>query len=179
MKLKTAGLLTLATLLGAGTNANAAMLYDIYAGLTLGAGGMTIFSGDNTDSVSSSAYGAVIGMDIPLVRLELEYNYLNPSDAHMHVGMINAYFKMPSTVIKPYLGIGVGTVFNGKVDDAYDIRNSAAYQGMLGITFDPPVIPFDIDVEGRVMYAPDVYEVANAKPDFLQYDLRLKLRYIF
>ena len=93
MRLKTAGLLTLATLLGGATNANAAMLYDIYAGLTLGAGGQTIFAGDDNNSTSAAAYGAVIGMDIPLVRIELEYNYLNASESHMHVGMINAYSK--------------------------------------------------------------------------------------
>ncbi|MDL2295217.1 hypothetical protein LJC18_00135 [Lachnospiraceae bacterium OttesenSCG-928-E19] len=179
MRLKTAGLLTLATLLGGATNANAAMLYDIYAGLTLGAGGQTIFAGDDNNSTSAAAYGAVIGMDIPLVRIELEYNYLNASESHMHVGMINAYFKMPSTVIKPYLGIGLGTVFNGDVDDTFNIRNEPAYQGMLGLTFDIPVIPFNVDVEGRVLYAPDVFKTADAKPDLLHYDLRLKLRYVF
>ena len=86
---------------------------------------------------------------------------------------------MPSTVIKPYLGIGLGTVFNGDVDDTFNIRNEAAYQGRLGLTFDIPVIPFNVDVEGRVLYAPDVFKTADAKPDLLHYDLRLKLRYVF
>ena len=179
MNLKTTGLWTLATILAGGTKANAAMLYYIYAGLTLGAGGITTFAGDDNDSTSGASYGAVVGMDIPLVRIELEYDYLNESEGHMHIGMVNAYFKMPSTVIKPYLGVGVGTIFNGKMYSDGNIRNKGAYQGMLGLTFDVPVIPFNVDVEGRVLYAPDVYETIDAKPDVLHYDLRLKLRYVF
>jgi histidinol-phosphate aminotransferase len=60
-----------------------------------------------------------------------------------------------------------------------DIDDAVAYQGMLGLTFDMPVMPFNIDLEGRVLYAPDMFEIAELKPDFLQYEGRVKLRYVF
>ena len=60
-----------------------------------------------------------------------------------------------------------------------DIDSVAAYQAMLGVTFDIPVLPIDVDVEGRVLYAADIYDYNGLKPDFLQYEARLKLRYVF
>jgi histidinol-phosphate aminotransferase len=60
-----------------------------------------------------------------------------------------------------------------------DIDDAVAYQGMLGITFDIPVIPFNVDVEGRVLYASDLFEYATEKHDLLQYEGRVKLRYVF
>ena len=82
-------------------------------------------------------------------------------------------------MVKPYLGVGVGNVFSGKDNDFVDIDSVIAYQGMLGVTFDIPVLPIDVDVEGRVLYAADIYDIAGIKPDFLQYEGRLKLRYVF
>ena len=37
----------------------------------------------------------------------------------------------------------------------------------------------NIDIEGRVLYAPNIYETATETPDLLQYDGRVKLRYVF
>ncbi|MDR0741789.1 MAG: outer membrane beta-barrel protein [Rickettsiales bacterium] len=179
MKLKTSGLLTLATIMGFSANANAGAVIDIYAGATMGAGGATLFMNDDNYTDSGQSFGALAGIDIPLFRFEAEYNYLNDSDTKLNIGMLNAYFKMPSTVIKPYLGLGLGTVFGGNAGD-FDIDARAAYQGMLGITFDMPVLPVKFDAEARALYAPNLFTTAaNAKPDLLHYDLRLKARYVF
>jgi dienelactone hydrolase len=56
--------------------------------------------------------------------------------------------------------------------------STIAYQGMLGATFNIPALPFKIDVEGRALIAPDVYEDLHDSTAF-QYDARVKLRYIF
>ena len=163
--------------------ANANLLFDIYAGGTYGIGGYTLFMDDEHISKSSQSYGAVLGMDIPMFRIELEYNYLDADAGNLNLGLINAYFKLPTPVIKPYIGAGIGTTFDSKYEPTatthIDLDDTIAYQGMLGITLDLPVIPFDIDVEGRVLYVPDIYEAADITPDLLQYEGRVKLRYVF
>lgn len=181
MKLKTTGLLTLASVLGFAANANAGAVMDIYAGGTFGSGGMTVATGSDKVSDTSTSYGAVFGIDIPVLRAEVEYNHVGNSDIDMNLGMLNAYLKMPSTVIKPYLGVGIGSVFSGTFGDKYtvDISSKAAYQGMLGITFDIPALPVKIDAEGRALYVPNIIEVYGQKPDMVNYDFRLKLRYVF
>ena len=178
MKIKSMAVMAAVSAIFYGTNATAGALFDLYAGATIGAGGATLFADGNDHTNSAQSYGAVIGLDIPVFRFELEYNYMNSDNTKMHLGMINAYAKMPSTVIHPYIGVGVGSVFSGD-SDAIDIDTVAAYQGMLGVTFDIPVLPLKIDAEGRALYAPNIYDVSNVKPDILQYELRLKLRYIF
>jgi hypothetical protein len=50
---------------------------------------------------------------------------------------------------------------------------------MLGVTLDIPVVPFNIDLEGRVIYASDLFEYMNDSYDALQYEGRVKLRYVF
>ncbi|MDR0727180.1 MAG: hypothetical protein LBF37_03900 [Rickettsiales bacterium] len=175
---KLTGIVTLASVLGFASNANAAVVYDLYAGLTVGAGAATVFADHDNDTTGAQSFGAMFGLDIPVVRVEAEYNFLNDHDAKLHVGMANVYLKMPSVGIKPYLGVGVGGVFSGRHDDV-DAKTAAAYQGMLGLTFDMPVLPLKIDGEARVLYAPDFVKVADVKPDLLHYELRIKLRYVF
>lgn len=179
MKLKYAGILTaLPMMLFFETGANAGALFDLYAGATIGAGAATMFADGNDHTTSAQSYGAVVGIDIPVLRFELEYDYLNADSAKLHLGMINAYAKMPSTVVHPYLGIGIGNVFGGK-DGEIELDSAVAYQGMLGVTFDIPVLPLKVDAEGRALYTPNLYDIANVQPDLLQYEIRLKLRYIF
>lgn len=178
MKLKYTGILTAVSILLYGANANAGMLFDLYAGATIGAGAATVFSDGTEETHSAQSYGAVIGLDIPVFRFELEYDYMQPNNANLHLGMINAYAKLPTPIINPYLGGGVGNIFGGKVGDI-DVESSVAYQAMLGATFDIPVLPIKVDAEGRALYAPDFYNILDEKPDLLQYELRLKLRYIF
>ncbi len=178
MKLKYVGILTVISILFSGAGATAGTLFDLYAGATIGAGAATMFLDGSDETHSAQSYGAVIGLDIPVFRFELEYNYMSPEDANLHLGMINAYAKLPTPVIKPYLGIGAGSIFGGKAGEI-DIESVMAYQGMLGATFDVPVLPIKIDAEGRALYAPNLYDVENVSPDLLQYELRLKLRYIF
>ena len=178
MKLKYAGILTAVSAIFSINNANAGALFDLYAGATVGAGAATMFLEEKDETHSAQSYGAVVGLDIPVFRFELEYDYLQTDSANLHLGMINIYGKMPTPVIQPYLGVGAGNVFGGKYNDI-DVESVMAYQGMLGVTFDIPVLPIKVDAEGRALYAPNLYDVANVKPDLLQYELRLKLRYIF
>lgn len=163
--------------------ANANILFDIYAGATYGIGGYTVFIDDKHISDSSMSYGAVLGMDIPLFRIELEYDYLDTDDASMNLGFVNGYFKIPTPILKPYIGAGIGYTFSSKYEPKgmtkIDIDDTIAYQGMLGITLNLPVIPFNIDVEGRVLYTPNMFEIADTTPDLLQYEGRVKLRYVF
>jgi len=88
---------------------------------------------------------------------------------------------MTSTVVKPYMGLGVGAMFNAKNDkyDDMDLDTSAAYQGMLGVTLGVPTLPFKFDIEGRAVYIPDVAKDGDNHPDLLHYDARIKIRYVF
>ena len=182
MKTKTLGFLTTAAIMLYAGAANANLLFDIYAGGTYGIGGYTLLADKNT-SHSAQSYGAILGIDIPMFRIELEYDYVNTDDIKLNLGMVNAYFKLPTPVVKPYIGAGIGTTFASTyepiTDISIDIDDTIAYQGMLGITLDIPVIPFNIDVEGRVLYASDLFEYATEKHDLLQYEGRVKLRYVF
>lgn len=179
MKLKYAGILTAASvILFSANGANAGTLFDLYAGATIGAGAATMFLDDKDETHSAQSYGAVVGLDIPVFRFELEYDYMQPNEANLHLGMINAYLKMPTPVVSPYIGGGIGNVFGGKVGDI-DLDSVVAYQGMLGVTFNIPVLPLKVDAEGRALYAPNLYDIANVQPDLLQYEVRLKLRYVF
>lgn len=179
MKLKTASILAAAIIATTGS-ANANLLFDIYAGGTAGFGGATVFADHHARSKSAQSYGAVLGIDIPLVRIEGEYDYLKNKDFDMHAAMLNAYLKMPSAFVQPYIGAGVGMIFDGGIDDTnIKIDDAMAYQGMLGLTFDIPVLPFKIDAEARAMYVPDAFKIDNTQPDVLHYDARLKIRYIF
>ena len=182
MKIKTLGFLTTAAIMMTAGSANANLLFDIYAGGTYGIGGYTLLA-DNHESASSQSYGAILGIDIPLFRIELEYDYLNADDIELNLGMVNGYFKLPIPVLKPYIGAGIGTTFSSSYEPAtnvsVDIDDTIAYQGMLGVTLDIPVVPFNIDIEGRVLYASDLFEYTTEKYDLLQYEGRVKLRYVF
>jgi hypothetical protein len=175
---KLTGIVTLASVLGFVSDASAGVAWDLYAGATVGAGAATAFVTGERDTDMAQSYGAMFGVDIPLLRFEAEYNFMNDDNVKMHLGMVNAFFKMPSTVIKPYAGVGVGTIFSGDFG-GLDIKTKPAYQGMLGLTVDMPVLPVKFDVEGRVLYSANVIKVNNINPDVLHYDLRLKLRYVF
>lgn len=160
-------------------SANASnLLIDPYVGAMAGFGGYTMFDGHDHASQSSQIYGAVAGIDIPLFRFELEYDYLNADDFDANLAMLNAYLKAPSIMIKPYLGVGVGTIFSGKYNHI-DTEDTMAYQAMVGVTFDLPILPLKIDVEGRALYSNDIVKTDDAKPDLIQYDGRVKLRVIF
>ena len=182
MKTKTLGFLTTAAIMLTAGAANANLLFDVYAGGTFGIGGYTLFA-DKNESFSSTTYGAVLGMDIPMFRIELEYNYLDSDDATLNMGFVNGYFKLPTPVVKPYIGAGIGTTFSSEftpvAHTTINIDDTIVYQGMLGVTLDIPVVPFNIDVEGRVIYASDLIEYMNDTADVLQYEGRVKLRYVF
>ena len=180
MKLKTSIILS-AAVIGVSVPAVADSIWDLYVGATIGAGAETIFADNHEETNAAQSFGAMFGVDLPAFRIEAEYNYLSEKrDLHAHVGLLNAYFKMPSTVIKPYLGLGVGLMFAGENENIHvDFDTTAAYQGMLGVTFDPAALPFKFDIEARTIYMPDIYKVEDIEPDVMHYEARIKIRYIF
>ena len=174
----------LSTILAASvaTASHANPVIDVYAGGMFGAGGASVFNDNHHDNYSARSFGAYAGVDIPLLRVEAEYNHLTSDDFSTNDAMLNAYFKMLSTMIHPYFGVGVGTVFGGSYSHdniKFDTKSTVAYQGMLGLTFDILAMPIKFDIEGRALYAPNFLEVGTEKPDLLHYDARLKVRYVF
>lgn len=168
--------------------ANAGTIADFYVGGMAGAGGQTMFADHKNTNDTSAVFGAIAGMDIPFFRIEGEYNYFDAKNLNTNAAMLNVYAKMPSTIIMPYIGGGIGMVFDGdySVENAgvkteYNIKSTAAYQAMLGATIGILAIPLKFDVEGRALYAPDVFTVTgtNTTPDMLQYQVRVKARFIF
>lgn len=180
MKLKTIGVLSSVAIMTVAANANANVLFDVYLGATGGFGGETVFVDHDHENLSAMSFGGVLGLDIPLARFELEYNFLDSDDAKLHLGMINAYIKAPTAVLQPYLGVGIGSTFGGTVSyDDTDVATKMAYQGMLGITLALPVLPIKFDIEGRALYAPDIFTYRGGDADLLHYEGRVKLRYVF
>ena len=170
----------LATSVAGTASANPVM--DVYAGGMLGVGGTSMYWDEHHKNEAAQSFGAILGIDIPLLRIEGEYNHIVNDDFSTNDAMLNAYFKMLSTLIHPYFGVGVGSMFGGHIDNGivkYDIKTTVAYQGMLGLTFDIFALPVNFDIEGRVLYAPNFVEIGTQKPDMLQYDARLKVRYVF
>ena len=168
--------------------ANAGVMADFYIGGMVGAGGQTLFTKDSHENSASRLLGAIVGVDIPVVRAELEYNYLDSSELNANAAMINIYAKMPSTIIKPYIGGGFGMLFGGEheftknnIEYKYNINSTTAYQAMLGATVDILAVPLKFDIEGRALYAPDIYKIKtnDITPDLLEYNVRVKMRYIF
>lgn len=176
MKINSLSLISVVAVLSGTSAANADMLADFYVGAMAGLGGQTIFDKENSTDYSK-AYGAVAGVDIPVLRIEAEYNYLDSKDLNTNSAMLNLYAKMPSAIVMPYIGGGVGMVFGGN----HDIDSVIAYQAMLGTTIDTEIMPLKFDIEAHTLYAPDIYtnDITNKTPDILQYDIRAKVRYIF
>lgn len=166
-----------------------AVVIDIYAGGELGTGSSVTYvpSAMGSDwKKTAQSYGAMIGIDIPLLRAEAEYNYIHSKNVDLHAGMINGYVKfgvLPFAT--PYIGVGIGEVFGGTLTDnggsEADADSSTAYQAMLGLQFDIPATPVFVDIEGRVFYADSIYSVPAINKDvgFTQYDIRAKIRYVF
>ena len=154
---------------------------DLYAGVSVGVGAHTLFGDGKNETNTAQSFGAMFGMDIPLFRTELEYTYIGTSDSHASIGFVNAYFKMPSTAIRPYFGLGLGLMFAGEETEIYNksFDTKPAYQGMLGVTIDVPKLPFKFDVEAHAIYIPDVFRFESERPDILHYEAKIKLRYMF
>ena len=157
------------------------MVADWYAGATAGIGGQSVYlDNDNHKSFSAQSFGAVIGVDLPVVRFEGEYNYLNSDEMDLHLVMGNAYVKLlGAAIVNPYIGVGVGVMVDGDTKYDVDLDTAVAYQGMLGATFNIPVLPLKIDLEARALLMPDLFSVGKEDVDALHYDARVKLRYVF
>ena len=188
MNIKSISLISFISTLACASAANASVIADFYIGGMAGAGGHTMFSDHKNETDSSSVFGGIVGMDLPIFRIEGEYNYFNSQKLDTNAAMVNLYAKIPATVILPYIGGGFGTVFggeytitNGALKTEYHVESTAAYQAMLGATIDILALPLKFDVEGRVLYAPDIYTVPNTQisPDLLEYNVRVKARFIF
>jgi hypothetical protein len=188
MKINSISLISLVSTLACVSSANAGVIADFYVGGFAGVGGQTMFADSKNETDSAGVFGAVAGMDLPIFRVEAEYDYFTASDLNTNAALVNVYAKMPSTIIQPYLGGGIGMVFGGdqklvknNVESKYNLDTTPAYQAMLGATIAILAIPIKFDIEGRALYAPNVYTVdgTNLKPDMLQYNVRAKVRYIF
>lgn len=188
MKINSISLISILSTLACISNASANTVADFYIGGMAGAGGQTMFADGKNHTDTVGVFGAVAGIDMPVFRFEAEYDYFTSADLDTNAGLINFYAKMPSTVIMPYIGGGIGMMFGGDATASangtksdYSIKTSAAYQAMLGATIDVATLPIKIDIEGRVLYAPNIYTIdtTDVKPDMLQYNLRAKVRYIF
>ena len=181
MKINSLSLISIVSVLTC-ASANAGVMADFYVGGMLGAGGQTLFADHHNETDASQVFGAIAGMDLPIFRVEAEYDYFNSSDLNTNAAVVNVYAKMPSTIILPYIGGGVGMVFGGNQTIGsveYNIDSTSAYQAMLGATIDILAVPLKFDIEGRILYAPDIYKIDNATPDMLQYGVRAKARFIF
>ena len=188
MKINSISLISLVSTLTLASAANAGVVADFYVGGMAGVGGQTMFADHKNETDASGVFGGIVGMDLPIFRVEAEYDYFTASDFNTNAAMANLYAKIPSTVILPYIGGGIGMVFGGDhkiTTDGIETKNSidstAAYQAMLGATIDVLALPIKFDVEGRVLYAPNLYKVegTHLTPDMLQYNIRAKVRYIF
>lgn len=184
MKINSISLISIISTLACVSAANAGVVADFYVGGMVGVGGQTMFADHKNDTDASTVFGAIAGMDLPVFRVEAEYDYFKSKNLDTNAAMVNLYAKMPSTIILPYIGGGIGMVFSGDQtieNTKFDIKSNAAYQAMLGATIDILAVPLKFDVEGRVLYAPDVYEITgtDTSPDMLQYQIRAKARYIF
>ena len=180
MKLKTSFILCSIIAMMSSPVCAANAVWDLYAGASIGVGAETIFADDDNDTKATQSFGAMFGIDLPAFRVEVEYNRLSNSDNYTNLAIANLYFKMPATVIKPYVGLGAGIMFGGE-NEKYDVdlKTTGAYQGMVGVTLGVPSLPFKFDIEGRVLYLPDVAKFAGIEPDILHYDARVKIRYLF
>jgi len=188
MKINSISLISVVSALTFASCANAGVIADFYIGGMAGVGGQTMFADHKNSTDSSSVFGGIAGMDLPIFRIEAEYDYFKSADMDTNAAMANLYAKIPSTIILPYIGGGIGMVFGGDrevtvdgVKTEYSIKSTSAYQAMLGATIDILAVPLKFDVEGRVLYAPNVYTVTgtNIKPDMLEYNARVKVRFIF
>ena len=182
MKINSTSLISLVSALTLGSAANAGVIADFYIGGMAGVGGQTMFSDHHNETDSSAVFGGIVGMDLPIFRVEAEYDHFTSTDLNTNAGLLNLYAKIPSTIILPYIGAGAGVIFGGNQelkDIKYSIDTTAAYQAMLGATIYILALPIKFDVEGRVLYAPNIYDNAGATPDMLQYNVRAKVRYIF
>ena len=180
MKLKTSIILcSLIAVTTAPAVANSA--FDLYAGVSVGIGAQTLFGDGKNETNTSQSFGAMFGLDIPMFRAELEYTYIGESNSNANLAFANVYFKIPSTAIRPYFGLGGGIMFSGEENSKYNknFDTKPAYQGMLGVTIDVPKLPFKFDIEAHAIYIPDVLRFGTERPDILHYEAKLKLRYLF
>ena len=188
MKINSISLISVVSMLSCASAANAGVMADFYIGAMGGVGGQTLFANHENKTDTSRVFGAVAGMDLPIFRVEGEYDYFDSKNLNTNAAMVNLYAKLPSTIILPYIGGGIGMVFGGDynftangVKTEYKVDSTAAYQAMLGATIDILKLPLKFDIEGRVLYAPDIYTIptTDTSPDMLQYNVRVKARFIF
>ena len=80
MKINSISLISLISILGYVASANASVVADFYIGGMAGVGGQTMFSDHKNKTEASRVFGAIAGMDLPIFRVEAEYDYFASSD---------------------------------------------------------------------------------------------------
>ncbi len=153
MKKSLLALMCAAGVLGA-TSANAGFYGSVGLGNSMGVD----FEG-GAESNGGFSNLIAVGYKVPLlpIKVELEnFHYdggsvdtLAGSSTIVNGTMINAYAALPTPIVSPYIGIGVGQG-DMTVDYVGTSGRTGAIQGMVGLELDIPLIPVNFAVEYRV-----------------------------
>lgn len=161
----------------------ASAIIDPYFGASIGTG--SAFSTSSSgDGIDINSVGVQVGVDVPFVRAEAEYNYVVGDDFSANLGMINIYLEpmLPVLpILSPYLGVGAGRMFDTEISDL-KFSDTSAYQVMLGTGLSLPEFPIRFDVEGRFVGTGKIKP--NAFPEDKGenmgiFDIRIKANYMF
>ncbi|MDR0319733.1 MAG: hypothetical protein LBH81_03270 [Rickettsiales bacterium] len=161
---------------------SARAVIDPYLGMSVGQGNAHFTGG--LDGNSYTSLGAQAGIKFPFVRGEVEYNRLFQGDISAGVGFINFYLEpfMFIPVISPYIGGGVGRLFDAKIGDA-KLNSNSAFQGMLGTGITFPGFPMRFDAELRGAFTgnltPNDSEVVTKSVYMGLFEIRVKGAYVF
>ena len=80
MKINSISLISLVSTLTLASAANAGVVADFYVGGMAGVGGQTMFADHKNETDASGVFGGIVGMDLPVFRVEAEYDYFTASD---------------------------------------------------------------------------------------------------
>ena len=83
MKINSISLISIVSTLTFASAANAGVIADFYVGGMVGAGGQTLFANHHNETDTSRVFGAIAGMDLPIFRIEGEYDYFDSKDLNL------------------------------------------------------------------------------------------------
>ncbi len=131
---------------------------------------------------NSPVYSVAVGYELPIpvidIRGEVEYLHVQPRvkqgiDSRFDGAFANAYVDIPFIpIIDPYVGGGIGYA-------RFDHNNTTALQGMVGIEYELPIIPFAIGAEYRHMKTNEVGGKWDSPSKFHSNIFMIKGRYTF
>lgn len=131
---------------------------------------------------NSPVYSLAVGYELPIpiidIRGEIEYLHVQPSvkqgaDIRFDGAFANAYVDIPLVpIVDPYIGGGIGYA-------RFDHKNTTALQGMVGIEYEVPIIPFAIGGEYRYMKVNETGGKWDSPSKFHSNIFMIKGRYTF